>query len=180
MISSSILARYARALADVALEKGEEQAVQHDLDVFLEIFRQVPALIEALDSPAVPLETKHRVLSELMTLHPVSQTARNFLRILQDHHRIRHFEEICRHYVQTVNERKGILEAKVTSAAPLRESELSSLRAGLSRLTSSRVTLSVETDPNLLAGIVVQIGSTVYDGSVRTQLSEMRRHLSRD
>ena len=178
MIPTAIFARYARALADVTLEKGEDAAVQRDLETYREIFRQVPALLEALDSPAVQLDAKRRVLSALQQRYPVSQTASNFLLVLQEHHRIRYFAEVCDYYVKTVNERKGIVAGRVTSAVPLGNAELSALRESLSRATGSQVILSVHTDPDLLGGVVVQIGSTIYDGSIRTQLGEMRRRLA--
>jgi F-type H+-transporting ATPase subunit delta len=164
----------------VALDKGEDAIVGRDLDAYREMFRQVPALLESFDSPAVAREAKGKVLSELLIRYPVSRTTHNFLRLLLDHHRIRYFAEICDHYFKTVNERKGIMAARVTSATPLGENELSALRKSLSQATGSQVTVSVHTDPDLLAGVVVQIGSTLYDGSVRTQLEEIRRRLARE
>ena len=180
MIPSSVFGRYARSLADVALEKREDAAVRKDLDTYREIFRQVPALLEAFESPAVPRDAKERVLAGLLARYPVTQTVHNFLRLLQHHHRIRYFAEIYDSYIKTVNERKGIVDALVTSAASLGDQDLAQLRASLARATGSTVTLSVSNDPALLAGIVVQIGSTVYDGSIRTQLDEMRRRLARE
>ncbi len=179
MISSAMFARYGRALADVVLEKSEDAVVLRDLETYREIFRLVPALLQALDSPAIQREGKERVLSELLARYPVSQTVSNFLRILLDHQRIRYFDEICDSYLKTVNERKGVVAARVTSAAPIGEKDLATLRNSLARLTGSEITLSLETDPGLLAGVIVQIGSTVYDGSIRAQLEEMRRRLSR-
>jgi F-type H+-transporting ATPase subunit delta len=179
VISSSIFARYARALADVTIENGEDAGVRRDLDTYREIFRQVPALLEALDSPAVQRDAKARVLAELLSRYPVSRSAANFLRILLAQHRIRYFAEICDGYVKTINERKGIVAARVTTAAPLSEQQMSVLQESLCRATGNRVTLSAAGDPAILAGVVVQIGSTVYDGSVRTQLDEMQRRLAR-
>ncbi len=178
MITSSLFHRYARALADVTMTKGEEVPVRRDLDTYREIFRRVPALLQALDSPAIQREAKDRVLAEVVARYPVSATMRNFLGTLQDHHRIRYFAEICDAYMTTIDERKGIIAARVTAAAPLGDSEMFALRESLSRATGKQVTLSVASDPNLLAGVVVQIGSTVYDGSIRTQLREMRRRLA--
>jgi F-type H+-transporting ATPase subunit delta len=180
MISSSIFARYARALADVTLAAGEDAAVRRELETYREIFRKVPALLDALDSPAIPRDAKERVVSGLLARYPVSRTTGNFLRILQDHHRIRYFEEIYHSYVRTVNERKGIVAARVTSAVPLSDKETALLHDTLCRSTGNQVTLEACTDPAILAGIVVQIGSTVYDGSVRTQLDQMRRRLAHE
>jgi F-type H+-transporting ATPase subunit delta len=179
VISSSIFARYARALADVTLEKGEDAGVRRDLATYREMFRQVPALLEALDSPAVPRDSKERVLAELLLRYPVSKSAANFLRVLLAHHRIRYFAEICDGYDKTVNERKGIVAARVTTVSPLSDQQTLVLQESLCRITGNRVTLSAAFDPAILAGVVVQIGSTVYDGSIRTQLDEMRRRLAR-
>jgi F-type H+-transporting ATPase subunit delta len=179
MISSAIFARYGRALADVALANGEDAKVKQDLGTYCEIFRKVPALLEAFDSPAVQRDAKVRVLDELLHHYPVCSTLANLLRITLDHHRIRYFEEISGFYLKTVNERKGIVAARVTSAVPIPEQDLAALRRSLATAAGNEVTLSTDTDPGLLAGAIVQIGSTVYDGSIRTQLEEMRRRLAR-
>jgi F-type H+-transporting ATPase subunit delta len=180
MIPSAVFARYARALADVTLEKNEDAAVLKDLSTYREIFRQVPALLDALDSPAIPRESKENVLSELLVRYPVIQSTSNFLRILLRHHRIRYFEDICDLYQRTLNERRGIIAARVTSAVPLSEEDVSALRTSLAGATGRQSVLTMQTDPELLAGVVVQIGSTVYDGSIRTQLDEMRRRLMQE
>jgi F-type H+-transporting ATPase subunit delta len=180
VISSAIFVRDAHAMADVVLKGGDEVAAQRDLDKYREIFYQVPALLEALDSPAVPREAKEKVLSSLLQLHPATPMVRNFLRLLLDHHRIRHFAEICDAYVRTVNDRKGVVAARVTSAAPLSAPEQARLRASLSVATGKQVNLTAAIDPDQIAGVIVQIGSTVYDGSIRTQLQEMRKRLARE
>jgi F-type H+-transporting ATPase subunit delta len=178
MISSAVFGRYARSLADVVLANEEEPAVTADLGTCREIFKTVPDIPAALDSPAVPHESKIRLLAALVEKYPVSRTTMNFLRVLIDHHRIRYFDEIYQAYVKTVNERRGILEARVTAAYPLSQAELSALSGSLSNAIGKTVTLDVRTDPGLVGGLVVQIGSTVYDGSIRSQLDEMKRRLA--
>jgi F-type H+-transporting ATPase subunit delta len=178
MISSAVFARYARALADVALEGGDDSIIQKDLELYGEIFRAVPDLLETFDSPAIPREVKEKILAELLVRHPVSKTTANFLRVLLSHHRIRYFPEIYVYYTKTVNERKGIIAAQVTSAVPLTDSQLAGLKESLARSTGRMVTVAAETDADLVGGLVVQIGSKVYDGSIRKQLAEMRRRLT--
>ena len=178
MISTAVLLRYARSLADVALELHDEESVSRDLAVYQEVFEAVPELLEAFDSPAVPRDAKEKVLSALLDRYPVLKVTENFLRVLLQHNRILYFGQIYGGYVKTVNERKGIETARVTAATPLSERELASLRESFSKLTGKIIKLEVQTDSNLLGGVVVQIGSTVYDGSIRRQLAEMRRHLA--
>lgn len=178
MISTAMYARYARALADVALETGEDETVRRELGTYSEIFEAVPDLPDAFHSPAIPREAKEKILAELMARYPVSRTTGNFLRILVAHYRIRYFREIVDSYVRTVEERRGIVSARVCAAAPLAESQLVSLREALAKVTGRSVRLDVQENPELLGGVVVQMGSTVYDGSLRRQLAELREQLS--
>jgi len=179
MISTSIFGRYSKALADVALETGQEAEVGRDLATYQEIFVAVPDLLVIFDSPAVQRETKERILDQLLGKYPVGATTGNFLRMLLRQNRIRYFREIVEHYTKYVNSRKGIFAAQVTVASPLSEQDLEALRTSLGAATGNTVILDVKSDPELLGGLVVQIGSTVYDGSIRRQLSEMRERLSK-
>lgn len=178
MIPSAILGRYARSLAEIAFEENLEQTVTEDLKTFKEIFSAVPDLLDVFHAPAIPRVAKEKLLAELMAKYPVNLITSNFLRILLQHNRIRYFEQIANGYLKSVNERKGIVSARVTAAVPLSGKNLKSLEAKLTGITGKRVHIESQTDANLLGGIVVQIGSTIFDGSIRTQLSEMRRRLT--
>jgi F-type H+-transporting ATPase subunit delta len=178
MIPSAVLSRYARALADVALESGREAEVLRDLQTYQEICKAVPDLLPAFDNPAIPREVKDRLLSELLARYPVAPTTANFLRVLLGHHRLLFFQEICALYVRTVNARKGLIMAQVRAASSLSGADLAALRESLARVTGKTIQLEVRTDQDLLGGVIVQIGSTVYDGSIRTQLEEIKRALT--
>jgi F-type H+-transporting ATPase subunit delta len=177
MISSAVLARYSRALADVAFEQNVEPSVTADVGIFREVFRSVPDLLDAFDSPVIPREVKRRILADVVSLHPVSPIVSNFLQVLLENHRIRQFEEVASLFFRTVNERKGIVSARVTTATPLEEGETDALRASLRRATGREVEMAMQSDPALVGGIIVQMGSTVYDGSVRRQLAEIRQRM---
>ena len=177
MIATAVFARYARSLADVVFENHLEDEVTRDLFLYRDIFLTAPEVLEAFHNPAVARDAKARVLGELLARYPVGQIAANFLHVLLEHNRIRYFQEILDRYMKTLNERKGIASAEVTSAAPLSEREVIALRESLGRAVGRTVTLSVRTDRELLGGLVVQVGSTVYDGSIRRQLTDMRQRL---
>jgi F-type H+-transporting ATPase subunit delta len=178
MISSAVFARYARSLVDVVLENHEEADVAAQLSTYRAIFKAVPDVLEAFHSPAVPRESKEKLLASLTAKYPAGRTTANFLRILLDHNRIRYFEEIYLAYVRAVNDRKGDVAARVTAAHDLSAEAVSRLREALAAATGRTVTLEVRTDAGLLGGLVVHVGSTVYDGSVRSQLEEMKRRLA--
>jgi F-type H+-transporting ATPase subunit delta len=178
VIPSAVLGRYARSLTDIVFEKILEPEVTGDLKTYSEIFRAVPDLLEAFHSPAMPREAKERLLDEIMERYPVNPITSNFLRILLRHNRIRFFSQVFEIYLKTVNQRKGIVSATVTTAAPLSRQEIERLTEKLTAITGKLVNIELRTDEGLLGGAVVQVGSTVYDGSVRTQLAEVKRRLS--
>jgi F-type H+-transporting ATPase subunit delta len=178
VIPSAALGRYAKSLADVAFEEEIEQEVTGNLETYNQIFQAVPDILEAFHSPAIPRETKEKLLTELMVRHPVHPIASNFLRILLQHNRIRYFPQILKSYLKAVSERKGIVLATVSTASPLSRQELESLTGKLTGITGKSVNIELKTDASLLGGIVIQVGSTVFDGSIRARLNSVKRCLS--
>ncbi len=178
MIPSAVLGRYAKSLADVAFEEQIEREVTGNLDTYNQIFQAVPDILETFHSPAIPRETKERVLAELMVRHPVHTIASNFLRILLQQNRILYFPQIFQGYLKAVSERKGIVSAIVSTASPLSQQEMENLTGKLAGITGKSVNIESKTDASLLGGIVVQVGSTVFDGSIRTRLNSVKRRLS--
>jgi len=178
VIPSAILGRYARSLADVVFEQNLGEKVTEDLKTYNEIFRAVPDLLEAFHSPAVAREAKEKLLGALLRRYPVDPVSSNFLRVLLEHNRLRYFPQIWEGFLKALNQRNGIVSVQVTAAAPLSEAELESLKQKLSGITGRRIDMQLRIDQNLLGGVVVQIGSMIFDGSIRTQLAAMKRHLS--
>ena len=103
---------------------------------------------------------------------------RNFVNVIINHRRIGIFSDIREAFEQTLDERRGFVRAVVVSAAPLEPGRSASLESELSRLTGKRMRLRFNVNPDLLGGVLARIGSTVYDGSVRGQLQELRRRLT--
>ncbi len=95
-----------------------------------------------------------------------------------DHRRIAILDEIREAFELLLDERMGFVRAEVTSAAPLDQQRSAGLESELSNLTGKRMRLRFAVDPELLGGVVARIGSTVYDGSLRGQLQQLRRQLT--
>ncbi|NLT68839.1 MAG: ATP synthase F1 subunit delta [Acidobacteria bacterium] len=176
-MSSAVLSRYARSLADIVFEKKIEGKVTKDLQTWREIFLTCPELLEAFDAPQVPEDSKERVLDELLVRYPAHPVTSNFLRIMLQRNRIRFFNQILENYLKLVNHRNGIVTASVTTVAPIPEEEAKRLTETLSRITGKKVNVDLKTDESLIGGVVIQMGSTIFDGSIRTQLAEMKRRL---
>jgi F-type H+-transporting ATPase subunit delta len=178
VIPSAVLGRYAKSLADVVFEENIEPEVTGNLETYNEIFQVVPDILRVFHNPAIPNEAKEKVLAELTAQYPIHAIAVNFLRILLKHNRIYYFEHIFKSYLKAVNDHKGIVTAVVSTASPLSQQELKSLAEKLAGFTGKIVNVELKTDSNLLGGIVVQVGSTVFDGSIKTQLAAVKRRLS--
>jgi F-type H+-transporting ATPase subunit delta len=118
------------------------------------------------------------VAEALVARMGASRTLRNFLCVVLDRRRTRLLPEIQAALDRQLDERLGVTRAEVTSARELPDGEQARLRGVLERLTGRRVEAQYRQDPNLIAGTVVRIGSTIYDGSVRTRLEKLRHQLA--
>jgi F-type H+-transporting ATPase subunit delta len=174
---SALAQRYAAALADVALERGNAEGARKELDNFVELFKASADLRNFLETPAISRESKQGLIQKLGARLGLSPAVRNFLFVLIDRRRMAMIEEIANAFAQEINARLGIAEAEVTSARDLSAGEKKELVAVLGRLTGKRIEARYGTDAGLIAGAVVRIGSTIYDGSVREQLNRLRARL---
>jgi F-type H+-transporting ATPase subunit delta len=170
--------RYASALGDVVLERGEAAEVQAELVQWEEMIQSTPNLLEVLRNPTIGLDQKRTVLNKLIERAKPRQTTVNFLKVLLQNHRLTDLGEINRKYAETLDERAGMVAATVTTARAVPDSSQHELHAKLTGLTGKKVRVDFATDPDLLGGIVTRIGSTVYDGSVRNQLQMIKEKMT--
>jgi F-type H+-transporting ATPase subunit delta len=176
--SETIARRYASALADVVMERGEERQVQEELAAWQEMILENTALQEAFSNPTVVYEQKAGVLNELIARTKVLPTTANFLRVLLKNQRIAELTQVTATLAQELDQRSGVVGAQVLSAWPVADSTKASLEAKLGQMTGKKIRLSFDTDESLLGGIVTRIGSTIYDGSVRNQLRRLSEELA--
>jgi F-type H+-transporting ATPase subunit delta len=173
----TIAQHYADALADVAISEKNAETVSRELRDFLGLLRESPQLGILIGSPAVSRANKHGVAQALVERMKASRTLRNFLFVVIDQRRMALLPEIQQAFEAQLDERQGVARASVISARDLKEGEKKQLRAVLERLSGRRVEAHYDRDPALIGGAVVRVGSTIYDGSVRTQLERLRARL---
>ncbi len=177
-MSMAIANRYARALADVVGRTGDYRRALRELEDFDAVYRESAELREVLETPAVPLPQKIKVLEAILGRLGISSAISNFFRVLVAHYRMRLLGEICRAFLKTVNDRLGVLWVKIFAASDISEAEQQALRARFAELTRKQVELEFHLDPELLGGILAQVESTVYDGSIRGNLQRIRQQLT--
>lgn len=174
---SAVAERYAAALADVAVERGNSETIKRNLAAFVEAFSSVADLRNALESPALNAEVKRRVIAEVAGKMGLDGAVRNFIYLVVDHRRTEILPEIEQAFLSELNERLRIVDAEVTSARELNDDEKRQLSAVLAQRTGKKVEPRFQIDGALLGGAVVRLGSTIYDGSVRDQLKRLREQL---
>ena len=175
---ASFVSRYARAFTDVVFEsKLDAKAIQRQLADFAAAWHESRELREFLMDPSFPVEQKVSLLDKLNVKLEMAHETRNFLAVLVRNDRIGGLDEVLAEFRREVNERLGIYEAKVISARKLDEPERRDLEKQIAGLTGGTVEAQYEEDASLLGGAVVQVGSTVYDGSVRGRLNRLREEL---
>ena len=171
--------RYARAFADVIFEsKLNAKDVQRQLGDFAAAWHESHELREFFLDPSFPLDQKIELLDKLNAKLKMAQQTRNFVAVLIRNDRIVGLDDIVRELRREINQRLGISEAKVTSARKLDEQERKELEKHIAELTGGTVEAEFDEDSSLLGGAVVQVGSTVYDGSVRGRLDRLREELT--
>ena len=170
--------QYANALADIVLEQGSAEPATKQLREFNAVYAASAELRNFLSSPAVTREAKHRVVEKLVGRTGASKVVRNFLFVVVDHQRTAILPEIVAAVQEVVRKRQGVVEAQVSSAIELNATQKAELAFTLERITGRRVEASFSLEPSLLGGAVVRVGDTIYDGSLRTQLNELRARLA--
>jgi F-type H+-transporting ATPase subunit delta len=169
--------RYARALLDVALRESDAQAIERDLTAFVDAVEASPELTRAITRPRIPPATRRAVVDAVAKHIGMKPPASKLLALLADRGRLEICGELLAVYRERLLAHQGIVRGTVVSAAPLAPDKVSALERRLSGATGKNVQLETEVDPSLIGGVVARIGSTVYDGSIRTQLQKIRRQL---
>jgi F-type H+-transporting ATPase subunit delta len=177
--SGAAAGRYARALFDVVRKEGGNlDQVEADLQQFVDLFAQHPTLASTLGNPAIPASKKQAVARALIEragdLSPV--LAKTIL-MLGDRDRLMLLPEISRRYRDRLMDHQHVIRGEVTTAAALAPEKVRLLEQGLQQATGRKVILEARVDPSIIGGVVTRLGSTVYDGSVTTQLQKLKQSL---
>jgi F-type H+-transporting ATPase subunit delta len=176
---AAIASPYARAFSDVVFELHlNAHDVQRQLDDFVGAWRESADLREVFLNPSFPMEQKVSILDKLNERLGMSQQVRNFIAVMIQHDRLDMLDEILAEFRKDINQRLGISEVEITSARPLDAGERQSLEQKVTAMTGTQVQARYHEDKTLLGGVVVRVGSTVYDGSVKGRLDRLKEQLA--
>jgi F-type H+-transporting ATPase subunit delta len=175
----SVLAlRYAHAFAAVATSTHlDVNAAQQQLHDFSATLADSHDLREVLMNPSIANAQKLKVLNAIAARMGMFPQVRNFIAVIMEHQRLAELDEILTEYHAVADEQAGFAEAEIISAHDLNAEDRAELESQVEKLAGGRVRTTYRQDATLLGGAVVRIGSTVYDGSIRARLQQMKQKL---
>ena len=180
MTSGAAAGRYARALFDVVLKEtpGALDAVESQIQGLSALFTGTPALAAVMSNPAVPVTKKVAVVKALLDrTGALAPQAAKLALMLAERDRLMLLPHIARVYRERLMDHQKVIRGEVTTAIPIPSERLAALAQSLERATGRRVVLESRVDPSIIGGVVTRLGSTIYDGSVTTQLAKMKQSL---
>ena len=169
--------RYAKALLDVAVRESDPATIERDLTTLVSAMKQHHDLHRVMTSPGTPQVARLNVVKALASSAGVQTPVAKLLTLLAERGRLELLPELREVYRERLLAHRNVVRASVTSATPLSPEKVQRLEASLSGMTGKTVQLETSVDPSIIGGVITRIGSTVYDGSIRTQLQKMKQQL---
>ena len=176
MIEGSLSRRYTKALFNWLGERARGKIGQ-EIESFLEAYRR--AVADGSDESRLGMDSRKRVVIEISNKLQLSILAIHFLSLLLERDRLTYLPSIVARYRRLLNEAKGRVEAKAVGASALEAAMLDRLREVLHGISGKEIVLHQEIDPGLIGGVLLEFEGKVYDGSVRTQLANMKQRIAR-
>lgn len=174
-MSQEVTSRYAEALFEVAEEHKRIDNIEEDLEAVVQAFQEEGAE-KLFMNPRLDAEEKKKLIQTLSG--KITDEVLNFLKVLVDHHREEEIAGILKAYKAIANDHRGIVEAQVTTAAPLTDDEKQKLAEQFGKALNKKVQLDEKVDPGLIGGILIRVGDRVYDGTVAGKLSRFKQSLT--
>ncbi len=173
----ALAGRYARALFAVAVVEADPRAIECELANFAALFEQSAPLRRALWTPAVPVVRKLAVVTAITGRARYAAPLEKLLKLMAERDHLALLGHLLDAYRRRLMDHLGIVQAEVTTAAPLPPDRLQEVERALGRATGRQVTISARVNPAIVGGVVAKVDSTVYDGSVVRQLERIREML---
>jgi F-type H+-transporting ATPase subunit delta len=179
MLAGSLARRYARALMQIGAEQKNAEKLGADVRSLAKAMEVSPELSLLLSNPAFPRADRKKILDALAARFGTQPITKNFFYVLLDKERLAHVPAISREIDRMLEEQAGRVAAEVVSAQPLTATQLNQITAALEKLSGKKVVVVKREDPALLGGVVAKVGDTIYDGSLRTQLRQLRDSMTK-
>ncbi len=173
----TIAKRYARALVELSEEKKSIDKTRADFAAFIGAVDAVPAMQKLFASPIFTPENKKAVIKDLSGKLNMQATSQRFVEHLAETGRIRYIKDVYQAFLDILAEKQNRALARVITAVSLNNGDLADIKKKLEVLTGKQVDVDSKVDATLIGGALAQIGSVIYDGTIKNQLNKMRNQL---
>ncbi len=180
MISLTVAKKYARALLEIGQKSQNYEQLGKELKSLGDLLKENKELRVILMSPVYPVHIRKAIAKGISEQLALSKTMSDFIELLVERERIDHIFEMAQAYEDLCDEVARRIRATMVTAGTLSLDTIQRLKAQLEERTGKQVLLSVKEDPSLIGGILTQINNTIYDGSVKTQLSKFKENLYKE
>lgn len=177
MARTQIARRYARAAFELAEEQQKVDALCADLLGIGALIGQSPGLAGFLGNVVIPSQKRVAALRALFG-GKIDELTLRFLLFLEHKRRLGELPGIIAQVARMYDEKQGVLNAEITSAAPLDAGQFATIGRKLQERFGKKIRATASVDPRLLGGFIVQVGGTIYDYSIETQLQALGRKLA--
>jgi F-type H+-transporting ATPase subunit delta len=162
----------------LGIDEGLHHEYGQELDDFVQALAKTEQLGQSLYSPVYPKDFRGQLLEKVLAKTDLRPVLNNFIKLLHDRSRLDLLAEINSAYRDLLDQVDGLIRGTLTTASPLKESEISAVKGALGTLTGRAVELTVVHDPAIIGGLVARLGDLVVDSSLRTQLDKLSRILT--
>lgn len=171
---SGIAGRYAAALYELADEGKELDSVARDLAALGRLIEESDDLRRLIRSPLIAREAQAKAMASILERAALGSTVRHFVGVAAANRRLFLLPQMIAAYLATLAARRGEISADVTSAQPLGPEQIDFLKGQLAKAMGKAVNLNLKTDPALLGGLVVKVGSRMVDSSLKSKLQRLQ------
>lgn len=173
--------RYARALFEVSQKDGDPDRVEREVSAFLNLMDKHPELRSSLLSPAISPSRKKALMEALLArVGKFSDISVRLLTLLAERDRLSILSNIIENYSNQLRQARGVVQACITTVSRLPAEQVDAIAKRLGTVTGKQISIETRVNTELIGGIVTQIGSTVYDGSIVGHLERLRKELSHE
>jgi F-type H+-transporting ATPase subunit delta len=174
VINNTLAKRYAKALVQLGTEDGLLDRFREDLAGLNRLFTGDAGLRAVFADPAITAGQKREIMKALIAKSGCSELVGNFLLLLVDKNRVAFLSQIVSAYDRLADERSGVIRPRISSAFGLNDGQVAAIKAALEKKSAKKVIPQVNIDNSLIGGVVIQIGDTAFDSSVKTQLKRIQ------
>ena len=175
--SATTTSRYSLALYELSNEENSLEEVERHSNLFLKLIHESEDFSSLIKDPTNSVQDLNNVLSKIAETYNLNKLLTKFLSFLISKRRFFFVQLILKDFVNTCSKKRGEVKAEISSAKELSESEINNIKDELSKNFSSKIKLNYNFDPDLIGGLVIQVGSTMIDTSIKNKLKQIENRM---